>query len=181
MHRMTSEIYLEKAEISDVAQLLHAPGVHRALFLVWLTARTLPDEIPAFDVLDLDGKLWGHLAYSDAVGDGEDFRMRVVGELLASTLKEPFVGRLVSEMPFPPEQIAWILEENRWVYEHRRPLYVRRRGAALDQWQELTRLILPVSDGAGGVRVLSSFYVVSFTPDALRHGADSLQAPSEPE
>jgi hypothetical protein len=178
----SNDVYKERFPVADLDQLKDAPDVHVVLFRVWQKrASEAIDGLPNFDVLDLPGEILSHLAYSDCVDGGKDFRLRVVGDVLAATLKSNFVGRLTSEMPFPKDQVALILDENRWAVEQRTPLYVRRRGAAQDMWSDMTRLIVPVSDGRGGVRVVMSFYVVEFTHTAVMQGIDKSQTVREPK
>lgn len=134
---------------------------HRDLYAAWSNwiEKDLENSTKYIDIIDVAPRSVQSVCYLDVVDGGEDFRLRVVASPLAYSLNDDFRGRCVSEFPYPPDRVSQILEETWTVVHTGQPLFVRRPGACLHYWQDMTKLILPATENGIVTRILMSYCI----------------------
>ncbi|MCW5773399.1 MAG: PAS domain-containing protein [Rhodospirillaceae bacterium] len=122
----------------------------------------LPSADIKLDPLTLRPVL-GYLLTLDVVAGG-DFRFRLYGSKIAQRAGFDMTGKLVSEIPSPPDTVAFFLATYRAAQIERAPLYTEHTpwsGISTTRWH---RLILPFADASGAV----ARFVVANLPGSNR-------------
>jgi hypothetical protein len=123
----------------------------------------VPPATHKIDPLEVRPAL-GHLMILDAVDGGANFHFRLFGSVIANRAGFDMTGKLVTQMPTPPEIIAFFLATYRAASLERAPLYTESTpwsGISVTRW---FRLVLPFAAADGSVQRL----VVGNVPGANR-------------
>lgn len=112
------------------------------------SARTPP--VAAIDPTEMRPAL-GYLMIVEPIEDGQDFRYRLYGSLLATVSGTDLTGRRVSEHWASDYVVDFSLASYRAVYQRGEPLYTRRHPARAEYTRSWERLILPFADADGRI------------------------------
>lgn len=111
----------------------------------------VPPATHRIDPLTLRPAL-GHLLTLDAVDGGADYRFGLYGSIIAQRAGFDMTGKLITQIPSPPETVAFFLASHRASALERVPLYTAHTpwsGISLTRW---FRLLLPFAAADGSIR-----------------------------
>ena len=93
----------------------------------------------------------GHVCLLDVVGDGEDFRYRVYGTVVAELSGFDMTGKLISVFPATAFIVEFYVAAYAAVTQRREPLLTIHRPPATQHTSAWHRLVLPLVDDKGAV------------------------------
>jgi hypothetical protein len=134
---------------------LPTPGL-RFLLQHWLAlrgTRSMP-SVEQVDALDM-GPALGNILVLDVLDGGEDFRFRVYGAALATTVGLDWTNHTISQMRqrLPGVGPAFYLAGYRAALQRRQPLYTVNQANLTFEHRRWARLILPLSN-VGGTEIV---------------------------
>jgi len=106
----------------------------------------------------------GYLMTLDVLPGAADFRYRLFGSVVADRSGFDLTGKLVSQVPGPPEGVTWFLATYAAAALEAAPLYTEHT-----PWAEMSvtrwyRLVLPLAGAGGAVQR----FVVANVPGSMR-------------
>ncbi len=124
--------------------------------LDWWRARRvpgggLPPANVSIDPLELRPAL-GHIMTMDVLPGAHDFRYRLFGTVVAERSGFDLTGKLVSEVPAPPDAVIWFRATYAAAALERAPLYTEHTPWSSRSVTRWYRLILPLAGADGAVR-----------------------------
>lgn len=103
-----------------------------------------------------------HILLADVIGDGKDFRYRLVGSELQRSFAGNPTGKLMSETlaAFGEDTVSQTIGMYRLVVERKAPLRVRAAGALFDQGPKVVDAVLtPLSDDGARTNMIFGTFV----------------------